>query len=107
VSRLNDLAQASAAVPAAGRLYDGLARPPAPNFGSTYGWPVEHQVDLGSSDGPATHALFVDAESNTAWVMPIALAYRAVRQQSLEPEPRPSGSGNGQGHIRHAGAHQS
>jgi hypothetical protein len=56
------------------------------HFGSTYGWLVEHQVDLGSSDGPATHAFIVDAESNTAWVAPIALAHRIVRAQSLEAE---------------------
>jgi hypothetical protein len=56
------------------------------HFGSIYDWLIEHQVDLGSSDGPATHALIIDAESNTAWVAPIALAHRIVRRQSLEPE---------------------
>ena len=38
-------------------------------FGSPiYGWLVEHQVDLGSSDAPATHALVVDAASGAAEV---------------------------------------
>jgi hypothetical protein len=41
-------------------------------------WLAQQQIDLGSSDGPATHALMVDAESNTAWVAPIALAHRIV-----------------------------
>jgi hypothetical protein len=31
-----------------------------------HGWLAEHQVDLGSSDAPATHALVVDADSGVA-----------------------------------------
>jgi hypothetical protein len=57
------------------------------HLGPISGWLIEHQLDLGSSDGPATHALVIDGESNTAWVAPIAQAHRIVRQQSLEPEP--------------------
>src|SRR5947209_8608659 len=57
--------------------------------GPIYGWLVEHQVDLGSSDAPATHALVVDADLGTAWVAPIALARRIVRAQSLGQDPQP------------------
>ena len=57
--------------------------------GPIYGWLVEHQVDLGSSDTPATHALVVDAGSGAAWVAPIALARRVVRAQSLATEQHP------------------
>ena len=54
-----------------------------------YGWLVEHQVGLGSSDAPATHALVVDADSGAAWVAPIALGRRIVRAQSLAQDPQP------------------
>jgi hypothetical protein len=57
--------------------------------GPMYGWLVEHQVDLGSSDAPATHALLVDADSGSAWVAPIVLARRIVRAQSLGQDPQP------------------
>ena len=56
---------------------------PPPVLGPIVAWLVEHQVDLGSSDAPATHALVVDADSGAAWVAPIALARRIVREQSL------------------------
>jgi hypothetical protein len=50
----------------------------------------QHQVDLGSSDAPATHALIVDTDSGAAaWVAPIALARRIVREQSLGQDPQP------------------
>jgi hypothetical protein len=55
--------------------------------GAVYRRLTEHQVNLGSSDGPATHALVIDADSHTAWVAPIALARHIVRTQSLEPQP--------------------
>jgi hypothetical protein len=47
-------------------------------FGPIDRWLIEHRVDLGSSDNPATHA---------AWVAPMAQAHRIVHQQTLEPEP--------------------
>ena len=62
---------------------------PPPVLGPIVAWLVEHQVDLGSSDAPATHALIVDAESGTAWVAPMALARRIVRAQSLAQDPQP------------------
>jgi hypothetical protein len=62
---------------------------PPPVLGPIVAWLVEHQVDLGSSDAPATHALVVDADSGAAWVAPIALARRIVRAQSLAPEQQP------------------
>ena len=62
---------------------------PPPVLGPIGAWLVEHQVDLGSSDAPATHALIVDADSGAAWVAPIALARRIVRAQSLGQDPRP------------------
>ena len=57
--------------------------------GPIYDWLIEHQVDLGSSDAPATHALVIDADSGAAWVAPIALAHRIVREQSLGQETSP------------------
>ena len=62
---------------------------PPPVLGPIVAWLVEHQVDLGSSDAPATHALVVDADSGAAWVAPIALAHRIVREQSLDLEAPP------------------
>jgi hypothetical protein len=59
------------------------------HFGPIYGWLVEHEINLGSSDGSATHALVVDAESNIAWVAPITLAHRIVRQRSLDQGTAP------------------
>ena len=58
-------------------------------LGPIVAWPVEHQVDLGSSDAPATHALIVDGDAGAAWVAPIALARRIVRAQSLALEAQP------------------
>jgi hypothetical protein len=57
------------------------------SFGPIDGWLIEHQVDLGSSEEPATHALVVDREANAAWVAPIARARTIVRAQ--DPEARP------------------
>jgi hypothetical protein len=62
---------------------------PPPVLGPIGAWLLEHQVDLGSSDAPATHALVVDADSAAAWVAPIALARRIVREQSLGLEAQP------------------
>ena len=57
---------------------------PPPVLGPIGAWLLEHQVDLGSTDAPATHALIVDADSGAAaWVAPITLARRIVREQSL------------------------
>ena len=50
------------------------------------GWLAEHQVDFGSGDAEATHALLIDTELQAAWVAPIALARRIVRAQSLDRE---------------------
>ena len=58
-------------------------------LGPIAAWLVEHQVDLGSSDAPATHALVIDADSGAAWVAPIALGRRIVRAQSLAQDPQP------------------
>jgi len=49
------------------------------------GWLVEHEVDLGNVDGPATHWLVVDRDENRAWIAPRGLARRIVRLQRLEP----------------------
>jgi hypothetical protein len=57
--------------------------------GPTYAWLIEHQVDLGSSDGPATHMLLIDANSGPAWVTPMALAHRIVCTQLLARETPP------------------
>ena len=62
---------------------------PPPVLGPIGAWLLEHQVDLGSSDAPATHALIVDADSGAAWVAPIALARCIVRAQSLGQDPQP------------------
>ena len=62
---------------------------PPPVLGPIVAWLVEHQVDLGSSDTPATHALVVDGDAGAAWVAPIALARRIVRAQSLGQDPQP------------------
>ena len=51
-------------------------------------WLLGNQVDLGSSDGPATHALVVHTGSGMVWVATIALARRIVREQRLQ-EGRP------------------
>jgi hypothetical protein len=56
-----------------------------------YGWLVEYQVDLGSSDGSATHALIIDADSGVAYVALIAVARRVVRSQSLDQDVEPDG----------------
>ena len=46
------------------------------------------QVDLGSSEASATHALVVDVDSGAAHVAPMALARRIVRAQSLGQDPQ-------------------
>jgi hypothetical protein len=56
------------------------------SFGPIYGWLVEHDVDLGSSEAPATHALVVDRQADQAWIAPIALARAIVRAHDLEAE---------------------
>jgi len=56
------------------------------HVGPIYGWLVEHEIHLGNSDEPATHALIVDAASNAAWIAPIVLAHRIVRRQALADE---------------------
>jgi hypothetical protein len=54
------------------------------SFGPISGWLVEHQVDLGSSEEPATHALVLDRQTGEAWIAPIAPARAIVRAQDLE-----------------------
>ncbi len=49
------------------------------------GWLVEHEVDLGNVDGPATQWLVVDRDDNRGWTAPRELARRIVRLQRLEP----------------------
>jgi len=53
------------------------------SFGPIYGWLVEHEVDSGRSEGPATHALILDRQTGRAGVAPRALAERLVRGQYL------------------------
>src|SRR5262249_52306375 len=48
-----------------------------------HAWLIEHQVDLGSSEEPATHALVVDRDTDRAWVAPMPLASAIVRDQHL------------------------
>jgi hypothetical protein len=57
------------------------------SFGPIDGRRVEHRVDPGSSQEPATHALVLDRQTGRAWVAPIARARRIVRAQDLEAEP--------------------
>jgi hypothetical protein len=54
------------------------------SIGRLYAWLVEHDVDLGSSEAPATHALIVDRHADRAWIAPIGLARAIVRAQDLE-----------------------
>ena len=49
--------------------------------------PVEHHVDLGSSEASGTHALVVDRETGQAWIAPMATARAIVRAQRLEDLP--------------------
>jgi hypothetical protein len=62
---------------------------PPPVLGPIGAWLLEHEVDLGSSDTPARHALIVDTQSSEAFIAPIALARRIVRAQSLGQDPQP------------------
>ena len=55
--------------------------------GPIWAWLVEHQVDLGLSDSPATHALVVDRQTGQGWVAPMATARAIVRAQRLEDLP--------------------
>jgi hypothetical protein len=52
-------------------------------LGVIHGWLVEHEVNLGSSEEPATHALIVDRATNRGWVAPLPLARHIVREQRL------------------------
>jgi hypothetical protein len=56
---------------------------PPPVLGPIGAWLVEHQVDLGSSEASATHALVVDRQSGQAWIAPLARAPAIVRAQQL------------------------
>ena len=56
---------------------------PPPVLGPIVAWLVEHQVDLGSSEASATHALVVDRQSGQAWIAPLAGARAIVRAQQL------------------------
>jgi hypothetical protein len=56
------------------------------SFGPLSGWLIEHQVDLGSAETPATPALLVERETNQAWIAVIALARVIVRAQDLDQE---------------------
>ncbi len=54
--------------------------------GAIYGWLVEYQVNLGSSDTVATHALVIDSRTLDAYVVTIALARRIAREQSFDQQ---------------------
>jgi hypothetical protein len=43
----------------------------------------QHSINLGNSDGPATHWLLVDRVTNRAFVAPAEEAYKRVQQQRL------------------------
>ena len=47
-------------------------------------WLAEHQVDLGSSEEQASHALVIDHRTGDAWVAPMAIARLVVRTQQVE-----------------------
>jgi hypothetical protein len=47
-------------------------------------WLVAHQVDLGSSETAATHALVLDRQRNQGWLAPMTTARAIVRAQQLE-----------------------
>ncbi len=68
-------------------LYLAFMHEPGPGRGNIYGWLVEHAVDLGSSEEPATHWLLVDGTENRAYVAPVAIARAIVRAQELEARP--------------------
>ena len=48
------------------------------------GWLIEHEIDLGNSEEPASHALVIDRETGQAWIAPMATARAIVRTQRLE-----------------------
>jgi hypothetical protein len=58
--------------------------------GMIHGWLVEYEIQLGSSDAPASHALVVDRQSAIAYVAPMALARRIIRAQALGERRWPS-----------------
>ena len=67
--------------------------------GPIHGWLVEHQVDLGSSEASATHALVVDRQAaGQAWIAPL-LNHRRRRGPAMTTRAllayicRPGGSG--------------
>jgi hypothetical protein len=47
-------------------------------------WLADHQVNLGSSENPASHALVIDGGAGDAWVAPMAIARLVVRTQQVE-----------------------
>ena len=47
-------------------------------------WLAEHQIDLGSSEEQASHALVIDHRTGDAWVAPMAVARLVVRTQWVE-----------------------
>ena len=59
------------------------------HVGPISGWLIEHEINLGNSDEPATHTLVVDADASMAYVAPIAVARRIVRTQSLDQADTP------------------
>jgi hypothetical protein len=61
-------------------------RTPLVSVAALFGWRQNQDVFFGSSDEPARHALVVDALEGYAFVVPMDLAYRVVRQESLDPE---------------------
>ena len=68
-------------------LYLAFLHELGPGRGNIYGWLVEHAVDLGSSEEPATHWLVVDRTKNRAYAAPVAIARAIVRAQDLEARP--------------------
>jgi hypothetical protein len=47
-------------------------------------WKWDTEIDLGSSDAPATHWLLIDRETNQAFVAPVQEAHKRVQQQRME-----------------------
>lgn len=68
-------------------LWLAFMHEPGPGRGAIYGWLVEHAIDLGSSEEPATHWLVVDGTENHAYVAPVVIARTIVRTQDLEARP--------------------
>jgi hypothetical protein len=63
--------------------YLDYLHPRGAGLGPIPAWLVEHEIDLGSSEAPATHALVLDRDTGHARVAPVAVARAVVRDQRV------------------------